>query len=71
MTLSPPLRLGSKLSILIKHIVRAGSGDPESSLGYTVIGPGCWGASHDALSFFFTHLFFTHYTLKHLSGFNH
>ena len=40
--------LGLKLSFLIKLIVRDGSGDPETSHGYAVIGLDCWGTSHDA-----------------------
>uniref|UniRef100_A0A669B839 Reverse transcriptase domain-containing protein n=1 Tax=Oreochromis niloticus TaxID=8128 RepID=A0A669B839_ORENI len=41
--LSPLLRLGLKLSFLLKHIVRAGPGDPESSLSYAAIDVGCRG----------------------------
>ncbi|KAL4007319.1 hypothetical protein ACER0C_001171 [Sarotherodon galilaeus] len=40
-TLSLLSRLGLKLSFLLKHIVRAGSGDPESSLSYAAIDVGC------------------------------
>lgn len=31
-----------KLSFLIKRIVMAGSGDPESSRSYDAIAVGCW-----------------------------
>jgi len=36
-----PLRLGLKISSLIKLIVRDGSGDPETSHSYAAIGPDC------------------------------
>ncbi|MEY6618797.1 hypothetical protein AB8Y00_15140, partial [Listeria monocytogenes] len=42
-TLSLLSRLGLKLSFLLKHIVRAGPGDPESSLSYAAIDVGCRG----------------------------
>jgi len=47
-TPSLPLRLGLKLSFLIKHIVSDGSGDPETSHSYAALGLDCWGTSHDA-----------------------
>jgi len=47
-TISLPVRLGFKLSILTKLIVRDGSGDPETSHSYAAIGPNCWRSSHDA-----------------------
>lgn len=37
------LRLDLKLSFFIKPLVMAGSGDAESSFGYTAIRLGCWG----------------------------
>jgi len=37
-THSLPLRLGVKLSLLIKLIVRDGSGDPEASHSYAAVG---------------------------------
>lgn len=55
------LRLGLKISFLIKLILRSGSGDPESSISQTAIDPDCWGA--------LTHYAFTH--SLHLSAFNH
>lgn len=38
------------LYFLIKLIVKAVLVDPEPSLTYAAIGPGCWGTSHDAIS---------------------
>lgn len=46
--------MGLKLSFLLKLIVRAGSGVPESSLSYAEIGLGCWGIPTEC--FFFTDL---------------
>lgn len=36
------LRLSLSLSFSVKHLVKAGSGDPEASLGYATIGLGSW-----------------------------
>lgn len=33
-------------------ILRAGSGDPQTSIRYAVVGSGCWGTSCDSLTIF-------------------
>ena len=42
------LRLGLKLSFLMKLIARDASGDPQTSHRYAAIGLDCWGTSDDA-----------------------
>lgn len=38
------------MSVLIKLILRAGSGDPQPSLSYAALGSGCTGTSQDTLN---------------------
>lgn len=64
------LRLGLKVFVVIKHIVRSDSGDPESSLCYVVIGLGCWGIPNMHCVFIyhsgFSHQFYMIYNHLHI-----
>jgi len=59
LTPSLTLRLGLKLSFLIKLIVRDGSGDQYTSLDYAPVDLDCWGTSRDALSIYTQAALFT------------
>lgn len=49
-------RLASKLSILMKLIVKARSGDPETTLNYAAIGSDCCETSCDILRPLYIHI---------------
>lgn len=65
------LRLGLKLSSLMKCIVTTSSDDPGPSLSYAAKGLGCWWTSHNALRISYPHPCSCVYTpLLHLQIFD-